>query len=128
MEEKLVALRRAGARAVPLAGRGVARPSRSANNDERAARVFQRWQKQHPFESGDWFERRLAADGTDPEGLRALLAESPDAVADRLGSPEPWIDRLVASFRCPPAPMAIPAEHAFASLVAPLLATARDRR
>ncbi|MFJ9949455.1 type 2 lanthipeptide synthetase LanM family protein [Kitasatospora sp. NPDC091207] len=125
------AFRRAAARAVPLARRG--RAGAAADPDPgrgaRADRVLDRWRAQPPFDRPGWFERRLAADGLDPDALRALLAESPEALADRLGRPEPWAERLAAAFETPDpagAPV-IEERHAFAALVAPLLADAAER-
>ncbi|MFE6056391.1 type 2 lanthipeptide synthetase LanM family protein [Kitasatospora sp. NPDC056446] len=139
-------LLRAAARAVPLPARGRAlsggapgeetpgneapdqdAPDQAAAREaaERAARKLERWRAQAPFDRDDWFERRLAADGLDPEALRALLAEHPDALADRLPA-QPWAERLAAAFRRE-ATLDVPEEHAFARLVAPLLADARDR-
>ncbi|MQS11205.1 type 2 lantipeptide synthetase LanM [Streptomyces kaniharaensis] len=120
-------LPRAAARAVPLNARGrVPDGSRPGpESAERAARKLDRWRAQAPFDRDGWFERRLAADGLDPDALRALLAEHPDALADRLG-PAPWAERLAAAF-AEPAPIDVPEDHAFARIVAPLLADARDR-
>ncbi|WP_030242606.1 type 2 lanthipeptide synthetase LanM family protein [Streptomyces sp. NRRL S-350] len=155
---------RAAARAVPLHARGRAAPDGTGPHSEaaglaeraaRAARKLERWRSQAPFDRDGWFERRLAADGLTPEALGALLAEHPDALADRLGPP-PWAERLAEAFRSeaepdapdaqaepaavvapaapadPAAPAAravldVPEEHAFARLVAALLADARDR-
>ncbi|MEU8920609.1 type 2 lanthipeptide synthetase LanM family protein [Kitasatospora sp. NPDC048545] len=140
-------LLRAAARAVPLSARGPVpeggAPEQEAVEQEaaeRAVRKLDRWRAQAPFDRDGWFERRLAADGLDPEALRALLAERPDALASRLGVP-PWAERLAAAFHrhapaaapegraAPAVPpvLAVPEEHAFARLVAPLLADARDR-
>ncbi|MEE1786426.1 type 2 lanthipeptide synthetase LanM family protein [Streptomyces sp. SP17BM10] len=127
-------LLRAAARAVPLDARGPVPGTARAGNDgtaelaertERAARKLERWRAQAPFDRDGWFERRLAADGLDPDALHALLAEHPDALADRLG-PLPWAERLAAAFTTP-ATLDVPEDHAFARLVAPLLADARDR-
>ncbi|MFF1905404.1 type 2 lanthipeptide synthetase LanM family protein [Kitasatospora sp. NPDC058218] len=133
--------RRAAARAVPPARRG--RPSAAgdpatdpateseseAGRGARADRVLDRWRAQPPFDRPGWFERRLAADGLDPAALRALLAEPPEALAERLGAPEPWAERLAAAFEAPaPAgPPVIDEQHAFAALAAPLLADAAER-
>ncbi|MER7752285.1 type 2 lanthipeptide synthetase LanM family protein [Kitasatospora sp. NPDC097643] len=121
--------RRAAARAVPLAARGrIPADTRAAADPERlerAGRVLDRWRAQPPFDRAGWFERRLAADGLDPEALRALLAEHPDTLADRLGTP-PWAERLATAFEAGRT-LDIPEEHAFARLAAPLLAEARDR-
>ncbi|MGW2374091.1 type 2 lanthipeptide synthetase LanM [Kitasatospora sp. NPDC001683] len=131
-------LLRAAARAVPLNARGRvpegsprSEPVRAADRDEsgerhaRAARKLERWRAQAPFDRADWFARRLAADGLDPDALRALLAEHPDALADRLGA-HPWAEQLAAAFHGA-ATLDVPEEHEFAGLVAPLLAAARDR-
>ncbi|MDH6707363.1 type 2 lantibiotic biosynthesis protein LanM [Kitasatospora sp. MAA19] len=121
-------LRRAAARALPLADRGP-RPGAAGKDPERAGRILDRWRAQPPFDRDGWFERRLAADGLDPDGLRALLAEDPDALADRLGTP-PWAERLAAAFEAGPAldlTLGLPEEQAFARLAGPLLADARDR-
>ncbi|MFD8080330.1 type 2 lanthipeptide synthetase LanM family protein [Kitasatospora sp. NPDC059722] len=136
-------LLRAAARAVPLNARGpvpgtetaglaerAERVERServerAERSERATRKLDRWRAQAPFDRDGWFERRLAADGLDPDALHALLAEHPDALADRLGR-LPWAERLAAAFATP-ATLDVPEDHAFARLVAPLLADARDR-
>ncbi|MBV6695777.1 type 2 lantipeptide synthetase LanM family protein [Kitasatospora aureofaciens] len=128
-------LPRAAARAVPLNARGRVPDGthpgpESAERAERAGRKLDRWRAQTPFDRDGWFERRLAADGLDPDALRALLAEHPDALADRLG-PAPWAERLAAVFATASshrqAPLDLPEDHAFARLVAPLLADARDR-
>ncbi|MFJ4188639.1 type 2 lanthipeptide synthetase LanM family protein [Kitasatospora sp. NPDC089509] len=138
-------LLRAAARAVPLNARGRApersapRPAGSAadgsaadagsvsdtDRADRAARKLERWQAQAPFDRAGWFGHRLAADGLDPEALGALLAEHPDALADRLGA-QPWAERLAAAFDRA-AELDVPEKHEFARLAAPLLADARDR-
>ncbi|MFG2846793.1 type 2 lanthipeptide synthetase LanM family protein [Kitasatospora sp. NPDC048296] len=127
-------LLRAAARAVPLNARGRAPEGPDAEplgdadraeRRERAARKLERWRAQAPFDRADWFTRRLTADGIDPDALHALLAEHPDALADRLAT-LPWAERLVTAFHRPAA-LDIPAEHEFAGLVAPLLAAAHDR-
>ncbi|MFF2040342.1 type 2 lanthipeptide synthetase LanM [Kitasatospora sp. NPDC058170] len=123
--------RRASARAVPLGRRG--RAAQGGTPDpasvERAERVLHRWRGQAPFDQDDWFERRLAADGLATDTLRALLAEPPEALAERLGAPEPWAERLAAAYESPAAPdgLRIGEENAFAAVAAPLLAAARDR-
>lgn len=120
-------LRRAAARAVPPGGRGRAAVA-DASLGPRADRALARWRAQRPFDEDGWFERRLAVDDLDPDLLRGLLTEPPDALADRLGTAEPWVDRLAAAFEDPPpGTLEIPDRDAFAVLVAPLLATARDR-
>lgn len=129
--------RRASARAVPLGRRG--RAAQGAAPDpataERAERVLHRWRGQAPFDQDDWFERRLAADGLTADALRALLAEPPEALAERLGAPEPWAERLAAAYEAPAAAdglelaadgLELAAENAFAAIAAPLLAAARD--
>ncbi|MEV7940359.1 type 2 lanthipeptide synthetase LanM family protein [Kitasatospora sp. NPDC088264] len=123
-------IRRAAARAVPLAARGPlpdpdAQRAERTERADRAGRILDRWRAQPPFDRDDWFERRLAADRLDPDGLRALLAEHPADLADRLGTPD-WAERLAAAFEAGHT-LDLPEEHAFARLVAPLLADARDR-
>ncbi|KJS62132.1 type 2 lanthipeptide synthetase LanM family protein [Streptomyces rubellomurinus] len=120
-------LRRAAARAVPLADRGRADPRHDpgAEARARAGRILDRWRAQAPFDRPGWFERRLAADGLDPDALHALLAEDPDALADRLGTPD-WAERLAAAFESG-LTLDVPERHAFARLAAPALAAARDR-
>lgn len=110
-------LRAAAARATPLERRttlGTAPP----RDWERADRRLARWQAQEPFDEADWFGRRLAAAGLDEDGLRGQLAGAAAA------EPEPWVDRLIAAFRCPPAEIAD--EHAFAAIVAPLVTAVRE--
>lgn len=121
-------LRRAAARAVPPGLRGRA-SAVDASLGPRADRALARWRAQRPFDEDGWFERRLACDDLDPELLHGLLTEPPDALADRLGAPEPWVRRIALAFEDPPPPGAleIPDRDAFAVVVAPLLATARDR-
>ncbi|MFJ9772426.1 type 2 lanthipeptide synthetase LanM family protein [Kitasatospora sp. NPDC101157] len=124
---------RAAARAVPLNARGRAteglHPAVAGTGDEdrseRAARKLERWRTQAPFDRADWFARRLASDGLDPDAVHALLAEHPDALAARLDT-HPWAERLAAAFERP-GTLDVPEEHEFARLVAPLLAAARDR-
>ncbi|MEU7092135.1 type 2 lanthipeptide synthetase LanM family protein [Kitasatospora aureofaciens] len=136
-------LLRAAARAVPLNARGRVpegldregagdeeRAERTERTDraaraERADRKLERWRAQAPFDRADWFARRLASDALDPDAVHALLAEHPDALAARLGTPA-WAERLAAAFDGP-ATLDVPEEHDFARLVAPLLAAARDR-
>ncbi|WP_031071601.1 type 2 lanthipeptide synthetase LanM family protein [Streptomyces sp. NRRL WC-3742] len=120
------ALRRAAVRALPLAARGAAPAGSGADRDrERARRVLDRWRAQGPFDRPGWFDRRLAADGLDQDGLLALLAESPDSLADRLGTPE-WAVRLADAFEAG-LTLDVPEDHAFARIAAPALAAARDR-
>ncbi|GAA4206175.1 type 2 lanthipeptide synthetase LanM family protein [Actinocatenispora rupis] len=119
-------LRRAAARAVPLAERGTP-PDPDAGTERsraRAARILARWRAQPPFDSGDAFARRLAADGTDEAAVAAWLAAPPDEPV-RGG----WVDRLVAAFERPAAadPVTPPPGYEFAALVSPLLTDARDR-
>lgn len=118
----------ASARAVPLALRGTAEvvdPERL----ERAGRKLARWRAQAPFDREGWFEHRLAQDGLTPAQLSDLLAEPPEALAARLGGPEPWARRLARAFGRAGSsdPLPIGEQHAFAVLVRPLLEDARDR-
>ncbi|MFJ9590871.1 type 2 lanthipeptide synthetase LanM family protein [Streptomyces acidicola] len=120
-------LRLAAARALPLNRRGRASAT-DASLGPRADRTLARWRAQRPFDQDGWFERRLAADALDPRLLRGLLTEPPDALVGRLGTPEPWVRHLAATFACPPpAALAIPYQDAFATVAAPLLTAARDR-
>ncbi|MBA2813868.1 type 2 lantipeptide synthetase LanM [Streptomyces sp. KM273126] len=120
-------LRLAAARALPLNRRGRASAT-DASLGPRADRTLARWRAQRPFDQDGWFERRLAADALDPRLLRGLLTEPPDALVGRLGTPEPWLRHLAATFAYPPpAALAIPYQDAFATVAAPLLAAARDR-
>jgi type 2 lantibiotic biosynthesis protein LanM len=123
-------LLRAAARAVPLHERGTARCT-AGDRLAKAERTLQRWRAQRPFGQDGWFERRLAADGLDPDGLRALLAEDEDALARRLaGAAGSWAGHLADCFarqRDGAAAPHIPDAHAFARVVTPLLTDARDR-
>jgi type 2 lantibiotic biosynthesis protein LanM len=126
VEFDLHTLETALAAATPLAGRGRARvvsPDRVAQ----AERILQRWRGQSPFHKPGWFERRLAADCLDVQAALDLLAEPVEALADRLGGPGEWADRLVAAFRAGSTPPAIPPGHDFSVVAGPLLADARDR-
>ncbi|MGC0314362.1 type 2 lanthipeptide synthetase LanM family protein [Kitasatospora acidiphila] len=136
-------LRRAAARAVPLDRRGQgSEPHAAGTHGEgagaaerlaRAERRLARWQAQPPFDHDDWFDRRLAADQLDTDRLRALLAESPEALADRLDDSEPWLRDLIAAFEGAPAAhladrsAPIDDEYPFAALVAPLLTAAHEQ-
>jgi len=135
-------LRRAAARAVPLDRRGQAREPHAAGTYgegtgaaehlERAERRLARWRAQPPFDRDTWFDRRLAADQLDTDRLRALLAESPEALADRLDESEPWLRDLIAAFESAPAADAgrsapIDDEYPFAALVSPLLTAAHEQ-
>ncbi|WP_344313422.1 type 2 lanthipeptide synthetase LanM family protein [Fodinicola feengrottensis] len=89
----------------------------------RADRRLTRWRQQEPFDSTekDWYGRRLAAVGRDVASVRAQLAGAVPA------STETWIDWLVECFENPAPPVDIPKEHVFATLVGPLVASARDQ-
>ncbi|MFJ9694764.1 type 2 lanthipeptide synthetase LanM family protein [Kitasatospora sp. NPDC101183] len=119
------ALRRAAARALPLDARGTAPAGAEGTDPDRAGRVLDRWRAQAPFDQPGWFDRRLAAVGLDQDGLRALLAESPDSLADRLGTPA-WAVRLADAFEAG-LTLDVPEDQAFARIAAPALAAARDR-
>jgi type 2 lantibiotic biosynthesis protein LanM len=119
-------LSRAAVRALPLAMRG--RPPRvEAAGRPRAQRILDRWRRQPPFDTAGWFAQRLAADGLTEDHLLALLAEPPHLLAERITAPQRWVDPLVDAFESPAPPLDVPAEHAFATLVAPLLAAAGER-
>lgn len=123
-EPDAVAFREAACRAVPLAGRGNPSVVDQAALP-RAGRILGRWQAQSPFDTDDWFARRLAVDGLDPDKLRLLLAEPTAALADRLGADADWADWLVNCYRHAAEPPDIPAEYEFATLAWPMLATVR---
>ncbi|MEH1163874.1 type 2 lanthipeptide synthetase LanM family protein [Micromonospora sp. CPCC 205539] len=102
---------------------------------ERARWLLSRWRTGGAFtDDGDW-QRRLAAEGLDEQTLLALLDESPERLAARLGRSPEWIHRLLACYGQQPAdqaggaiePELLPGRplDACLALVAPLVAQAR---
>lgn len=112
-------------------------PPPAADPGARAERALRRWREQAPFHDGDWFLRRLDADGLTPQRLRDLLAEPAQRLADRIDlgrrGANDWADRLASCYerwavhQRPAQPWSGPEEHAFAALTTPLLADGRAR-
>ncbi|HEX3555967.1 MAG TPA: type 2 lanthipeptide synthetase LanM family protein [Thermoanaerobaculia bacterium] len=106
--------------------------------DERARKKLERWRTQSPFDRDGFFPRRLAQNGLDEEGLLALLAEPPEALAERWereGEPAAWLRELDEAFRLasPGAPLpfatgeAAEPEVRLTTLAAPLVQQAERR-
>ncbi len=73
------------------------RPYSTGNLDrERGTRRLARWQATAPFDSGDYFARRLAADDLSRETLCDLLAETAGSATD--GDQPPWAIELAECF------------------------------
>jgi type 2 lantibiotic biosynthesis protein LanM len=100
----------------------------------RARSILQRWRSQLPFNKGDYFGLRLAADPLSEDELLRLLAEPADAVAARTSTPE-WLADLERGFTelADWAPAELPAEWqdavnaGFLDLIAPLIKRGRER-
>ncbi|MFC5924173.1 type 2 lanthipeptide synthetase LanM family protein [Micromonospora vulcania] len=100
---------------------------------DRARWRLSRWRTGGAFtDDADW-RRRLDAEGIDEQVLLALLDETPERLAERLGRPPAWIRRLLARYDqpvdgeiesglLPGRPL-----DACLTLVAPLVAAARAR-
>ncbi len=82
--------RRAG-RQTPYAG------DRS-HDPQRAARLLRRWREQPPFDSEDYFARRLATDGLDREAFQVLLGEREGGAKRLAGAPPAWLNDLARAF------------------------------
>ena len=61
-------------------------------------RRFRRWASQPPFNSGNYFEERLATDGLNPDELRQILGEPPLALRDRVSSTPPWLSEILTAY------------------------------
>lgn len=81
-------------RAARLSERIPGRPQ-TPNQTELGHHRFERWRSQPPFDTDGWFEQRLKSENLDEEGLRALLGESAEELASRLG-PLAWQAALSA--------------------------------
>ncbi len=88
-----------------------AAPAESADDAgrQRAARRLDRWLAQSPFAEDGHFGRRLALDGlSDPAQLRALLAESDEALRRRSDGVPAWLAELLAAYAEPADPASAP--------------------
>ncbi|MET8307513.1 type 2 lanthipeptide synthetase LanM family protein [Micromonospora sp. NPDC005173] len=100
---------------------------------ERARWRLSRWRTGGAFTDDEDWRRRLAAEGADEQVLLALLDETPERLAARLGRPPEWIRRLLACYGHPMGgeiePELLPGRplDACLALVAPLVAQARAR-
>ncbi|MFL5703959.1 MAG: type 2 lanthipeptide synthetase LanM family protein [Ktedonobacteraceae bacterium] len=74
--------------------------ARSAGNLESAHRNLQRWKEQTPFNTGEFFAKRLAMDAITESDLLALLAEPIEDVHARMSLPTPpdWLVELIQAF------------------------------
>ncbi|WP_344444909.1 type 2 lanthipeptide synthetase LanM family protein [Kitasatospora nipponensis] len=87
------------------------------------------WRGDYP--SAEQFEARLADLGLTAQGLHALLAESPDALAGRIGEPS-WVAVVDRALAAAPETAPRPADgiswtEGFATVLAPFTETAADR-
>ncbi|HYL44779.1 MAG TPA: type 2 lanthipeptide synthetase LanM family protein [Ktedonobacteraceae bacterium] len=75
-------------------------PAGSTGNLESAHRNLQRWQEQTPFNTGEFFAKRLAMDAITESDLLALLAEPIEDVHARMSLPTPpdWLVELIQAF------------------------------
>lgn len=71
----------------------------------RAQRRLKRWKAQPPFETGDWFARRLAIDGTNEDELLDLLGAEPGGVAAETSL---WLSHLAQAFSALNGPADLP--------------------
>ncbi|MET8323774.1 type 2 lanthipeptide synthetase LanM family protein [Micromonospora sp. NPDC005189] len=100
---------------------------------ERARWRLSRWRTGGAFADAEDWRRRLAAEGIDEQVLLALLDETPERLAARLGRTPEWIRRMLDCYRQPTSgeiePELLPGRplDACLTLVAPLVAEARAR-
>src|SRR5438270_2153199 len=75
-------------------------PARSTGNLESAHRNLQRWKEQTPFNTGEFFAKRLAMDAITESDLLSLLAEPIEDVHARMSLPTPpdWLVELIQAF------------------------------
>ena len=92
------------------------------------ARRLESWTSQKPFDTGDWFERRLAASGIGREELEAVLHHQDQDLADGAGEEPRWLAELEAAYGAEPpsVPRAVPREP-FLLFAAPLIERAVAR-
>ena len=83
--------------------RAAGRLSERPEDADRAARRLARWQAQNPFGQDGFFQRRLAQEGIGVDDLRALLGESPEAIAARVEARPEWLVQLERAWTTPPA-------------------------
>src|ERR1051326_2403089 len=65
-----------------------------AAEDDLARYRLQSWKSQGPFDSGSYFEQRLALDGLTETQLRYLLIEPIEALRERFPDPPAWLSEL----------------------------------
>lgn len=94
-------------RATTLAERIAARRSDAAARPpegaelERARADLAEWKAQAPFDRGDAFAERLAAEGIAEGELLGVLAEPPERVRARFPAPPPWLAELALAYGQP---------------------------
>lgn len=71
-------------------------PSTADERYAEAAKMLELWKAQRPFTTHTLFADRLQMDAMSEQDLLALLAEPPESLQDRLGSPTPpdWVTAL----------------------------------
>jgi type 2 lantibiotic biosynthesis protein LanM len=65
---------------------------------KRAARVFERWRVQPPFDQDGLFSRRMEMDGITEEELKYLLGEPAESLRDRCPSAPEWLQQFSEAF------------------------------
>jgi lantibiotic modifying enzyme len=65
---------------------------------ERAKKTLARWQLVRPFNNGDLFNQRLAADGLTEEMLLLILSEPEEALKSRTTATPQWLTDIIEAF------------------------------
>ncbi|HEX2913348.1 MAG TPA: type 2 lanthipeptide synthetase LanM family protein [Chloroflexia bacterium] len=76
---------------------GKAEASEEPLNLEKGNRRLQRWKKQKPFQTGSYFNRRLAQAGLNENELLALLSEPSESLQAYSPATPAWVQRLAAA-------------------------------
>lgn len=87
-------------RALTLRERVESRPAWSALDpqaEQQARTKLAQWQGQNPFQSGSFFNERLAQDGITTDDLLYLLAETPESLRTRVPVPA-WLESIEQAF------------------------------
>lgn len=92
---------------------GGALPALEEIDGSLARRRLERWTAQAPFQRGDFFARRLEAEGITEQQLAILLGESDEDLAGRLSGLPGWTETLLRAYGDMPSPGEDSAEAGF---------------
>lgn len=106
----------------------------SPPNSDLATRRLKRWQAQTPFNSGTYFDDRLAQLGIAADTLHRLLGEPIEQIGSRLADSPDWMQQVSAAYSGPaqeplllPSGLCTPEQRAFLHIAEPLITTSRIR-